>query len=248
MAEIDAESFSKALYNALQEERIRKSLSDMLLPDLTKEIQALRGEIRDREERICCLQEKVAALEARTQSLEDKFDRLEQYTRRNTVRISGIPEEPTENALAKSLDALNDIFKVTPPVDCSEIDRLHRVGPPRTDGTPRNMIIKLVSYQTKRRIMDAKKNMKNAPVTDKFPNPLYVNEDLTAKRSTLCWHARRYRNQGHLKDVWTTDGNVLVRTHSGTVKGVHSLAELDSAVAAQSSSPAQPPANSHSDG
>ena len=231
MAEIDAESFSKAFYNALQEDRIRKSLSDMLLPDLTKEIQTLRGEIRDREERICRLQEKLDSMEQRAQSLEDKYDRLEQYTRRNTVRISGIPEEPNENAMAKSLDATNNIFKVNPPVDCSEIDRLHRVGPPRNDGTPRQMIVKVVSYQTKRRIMDAKKNMKNARVTDKFPDPLYVNEDLTTRRSTICWNARRHKKQRHLKDVWTTDGNVMIRTLSGAVKIVHTLAELDSAVA-----------------
>ena len=233
MSEINADSFARALFHALQEDRIRNSFKAIIMPELTEEIRSLREELRDREEKLCSLQGKL-------NMLEENYDRLEQYSRRNTICIAGIPEDTDEDAMTMSLDAMNNIIKVSPPVERAEIDRLHRVGQKRTDGKPRQMMIKFVGYQSKKKVMDSKKQLKKVHASDRFPNTLYVNEALTKRRSTIYWHARSHKKEGRLKDTWTMDGSVMIRFHSGSVKQIHSLAQLESEIAAQPPASEQP--------
>lgn len=61
-------------------------------------------------------------LQARSQTIED----LQQYTRRNCVIVSGVPEEKGENTDDKVIKLANE--KMDIPLDETDLDRSHRTG------------------------------------------------------------------------------------------------------------------------
>ena len=68
----------------------------------------------------------TGAQEVRILQLEAKLDDLEQYGRRNSVRISGIEEDVEGEDLAAKVKNVLTVFGLENSV---QIDRLHRVGP-----------------------------------------------------------------------------------------------------------------------
>ncbi len=111
------------------------------LENLQAEIEALRKAVRVRDETIVNLKKEIVTLHA-------EHDELEQYTRRNSVRLTGLIEATNENVY----DIVMTIFKemgVSPPISPQEIDRIHRVCKP--DPTKkRSILIKCATYRSKK--------------------------------------------------------------------------------------------------
>ena len=84
------------------------------LSGLQQEVHALRSEPASKDARIETLQKKVYAIELQQ-------DELEQYSRRNSVRLSGLTEEADEDVVKGLLVTLNHVMCITPPIDISEI-------------------------------------------------------------------------------------------------------------------------------
>ena len=101
----------------------------------------------------------ILDLTTKVQDLEDKADDLEQYSRRNSLRISGIPEREGEDVLQETLRVVNSTL--LPPLTVEEIDRVHRVGPKLPDKT-RQILIKLATYRTRRRVYGKKRHQVHA--------------------------------------------------------------------------------------
>ena len=104
----------------------------------------------------------------------DKMAYLENHSRRNNIRIDGIPEEPdetwedTESKAKVTLESqLNLLFKV-------EFERAHRTGKAnRAVARPRTVICRLVSWKQKDPILKAARTVK--------PEGMFVNEDLAVE-------------------------------------------------------------------
>ena len=78
-------------------------------------------------------------------SLEKAVDQGEQYSRRNCLRITGVPEEATENT---DEIVLKLAFDLGTDIRLSDIDRSHRFG--RIDSArarPRDIIVKFATRQ-----------------------------------------------------------------------------------------------------
>ena len=110
--------------------------------DLTEEKEKMRGDIHE----LKCANEKLeqqntsvqaqadnlqSEIEIRSMVLED----LQQYSRRNCILVTGIPEQKGENTdkLVKELSA----ERLEVPLNDEDIDRSHRVGKPKTGGKSR---------------------------------------------------------------------------------------------------------------
>ena len=213
MVGIDEESFSKALLMALQKEPIRAALMDINSTSFRNEIVALRKELKAKDKTIAELKDHIATLETET-------DNLQQYSRRNSLRISGIPESDTEDPVEKSLTLINETMKVKPKIELSDVDRIHRVGA-KSANKSRPMLIKFSTYLARKRVMAARKSLNRTQV--------FLNEDLTRRRSNICWKARQMKKDGRIQGVWTADGNILLKTNSNRVVTITSLEELDKA-------------------
>ena len=211
--------------------------SEMLkLSDLLKD--TFRGEIVGLVDNIVTgvlkgLQERITALEVSNQNLQDtnksltarvavlesQADQAEQYSRRNCLRISGIPEETGENTDNLVLKIADDIEADVRPQD---IDRSHRVGnTKRKKATPREIIVKFSTYRARANLYRQRTLMKERGHEGEF-----INEDLTKKRNEYLYEARKLFKSKNLKGAWSSDGTILVKDNGDNVHRIMSLNDL----------------------
>ena len=170
-----------------------------LLRDLFKE--ALLGMIA---QVVKPFEEKIIKLEEKVLQLEEKCNDNEQYSRRYNVRIHGV-----NNPISAVSDTKEDCFRtviefcrneIGIEVKHEEIDRVHRVGKPNSDGA-RTLIVKFKSYESKRKIMINKRKLKG--------RKLYLNEDLTWMNQQLL--KRVHDVIAGKAYVFTADAYILVK-------------------------------------
>ena len=114
---------------------------------LKDEISMLKKELLIKEKVIQTLENKCAAFEARLADLDSRVDTGEKYSRCESVRITGIPENTNK-------DVENTIMKLGKAIGADilpdMIDRAHRVGPFKpTNATPRMIICKFTGHKQK---------------------------------------------------------------------------------------------------
>lgn len=153
MGGLSEQDFCTGLLAALSNVQIVEKLCAVLNRDLITEIQHLRSVIIKKEE-------KITDLDKRVVSLEKQVDDLEQYSRRNSVRISGLPEYPNTDPSDVTLYLLNKTMGITPPVQYTDLDRVHRVGKPRSTG-PRGMLVKFATYRSRQRVFAARDSLRS---------------------------------------------------------------------------------------
>ena len=100
--------------------------------------------------------ERIDKLETNVQNLESTVDELEQYSRRNSVRISGIVESEHEDVSKRVLDLFNHKMGVNTKIE--DIDRMHRVG--KRGDRPRAVLIKFATYRAREAVFRAKRFLK----------------------------------------------------------------------------------------
>lgn len=163
---------------------------------LNRELDAVRGTL--------CRLDALAVDQA------EEIDAAEQYARRNCLLIHGIPEVPNENPYHTILSFAKDKLDVA--LRLEDIDRCHRLGPPRrnsadvvTSGRPRPLIIKFVRYVVRAEMWSVKKRLKN--------QGLLISESLTKKRLKMYSTIRDIVGVG---SVWTQDGKIIVLRPDGS--------------------------------
>ena len=149
------------------------------------------------------LQKENRGLKARVELLEAKVDAAEQYSRRNCLRIAGVPENQSENTDVYVIDFTRAIDAE---VTLDDIERSHRVGKRRDSGRPRDIIVKFSSYRARRKVYGARTKTK-----DSGYRGVYINEDLTKSRNMLLMKARNMVKTKHIHSAWSSDGTILVR-------------------------------------
>ena len=167
---------------------------------LKTELQATKVQVKKQEEHI--------------NELYDSIDALEQYSRKNSIEIVGIPEDVCENeeAVRKIAQVLNVDVKA------EDIDICHRVK--RKHSNP--IIARFVSHKVKRALYKSRVRLKNVKLSELFPNAsaaarvaserIFINENLTASRRRLVKLARDKKNNGLVQGLWTIDGKLFVKT------------------------------------
>lgn len=206
-------------------------LSDLLKDTFRGEIVGLvdnivKGVLKGLQERITSLEESNKNLQdinksltARVAVLESQADQAEQYSRRNCLRISGIPEETGENTDNIVLSIANDIDSE---VRLQDIDRSHRIGNPnKRRSTTREIIVKFSTYRSRANFYQQRTLMKERGHEGKF-----INEDLTKKRNGYLYEARKLFKSKNLKGAWSSDGTVLVKDNADKVHRIMSLNDL----------------------
>ena len=144
------------------------------------------------------------------ENLEKRVDELEQYGRRNAVTISGIPENKDDNTDQIMLDITRDKLGIK--LEAHEIGRSHRIPggpPPRQDSAfrPRPIVVKFISYNVRKRVYDARKNLKNHTPG----GHIYINEHLTRTRSGLLYSCRSLVKGQKAKQAWSFDGRIFMK-------------------------------------
>ena len=166
-----------------------------------KELATVRNQLAEKEEEIA--------------ELYYLQDRLEQYTRKNSLEFHGVPESAyssQEEVVLKISEALEV------PVGPQDIEISHKLN----NKGNKAIIAKFISHQVKSNLYRGRTKLKSIRMTDLFPgssyattteaNRIYINENLTSYRKRIMKKASEKRRDGELLSVWSLDGTIFVKT------------------------------------
>ena len=174
---------------------------------ITKENESLKNELLRAKGKLNEQKEEM-------ESLWSSLDEIEQYTRKNSLEISGVPEScytSTEEVVLNVARALN--VDITP----NDIEITHKL---RRRGATDTIITKFVSHKAKSELYKRRTKLKDIKLTDIYPSyasaintsRLFINENLTNFRRHLLGRANGMKRDGLLLSAWTIDGKVFVKT------------------------------------
>ena len=175
----------ECLHEVLDDEIFVQRLTKKLLVGLEKSF----------TDKLALYEKQIENLEAENTSLKAKCDDLEQYSRRSNLRIHGVPvsSSSTEESVIQIIHE-----KLNIQLEPEAIDSCHPVGQAR-DGK-QSIIIKFVSYRSKRRVMQQRGKLKGTDIR--------IVEDLTRARHALFQKAVK---KFGFRNVWQLDGTINVK-------------------------------------
>ena len=194
-SEIHSAALSEPMENAESEEP--KATLVSTVKDLTSAVHELKDELRTSTQRC---------------------DDLEQYSRRNNIIISGVPDNSETSTETQICNIINDL--VASPIEPTDIDRCHRLNRPKTNtkhgkvpDKPADIIVKFVSYKSKAKILtkDPMEKLREDNKHRDDQNKLFIREDLTKARNKLHYKTRLLKKAGLIKDTFSRDGMIVVK-------------------------------------
>ena len=124
-------------------------------------------------------------------------DQRDQYSRRDTIRVDGVPYKRGENTnllIARIAEAIN--VRVMP----SDISVSHRSGKPNAKGI-RPIICRFARRDVKHQIMDCRRLTKNIRHDDDHnPVQIFIDEHLTPMRAGICKKLRSDKIAHYTRD------------------------------------------------
>ena len=195
---------------------------------LVKKLDEKDKKIVELENKVFLLEEKLAFNETRFNLLERRYDDGEQYSRRTSLRINGIPYNGKETADESLQKVKDEVKKLGLDVQDCQFDRAHRVGKP-TDlqGNAlkeRQMIVKFCSFRARTLVY---RNRKKATVVNGGNNiRFYI--DQTKRRFQLRKFAVDYVQSKPLVDYAFVDinCNLCIKFSNGKYEYFNSKEEL----------------------
>lgn len=216
---ITCESFGLFLIEALKSQDVQATLRQALRPQFDLVVQKTDANMASRlkamEQELAKKDAEIKKLKDQVEELEDRLDDQEQYSRRTSVRLSGVPEEEGEDCEKK----VNDFFSL---LDHSpKINRVHRVGKKDSNSVkPRQILCQFTNYPDKKETMKLKQKLKS------IKKDVYINEDLTRKRAKLFKLARDIKGEKKIDDVWTADGRIVIKDNNKRIHYLTRISEL----------------------
>lgn len=119
--------------------------------NINESIQFESRRITDLENKVKELEKLFQHVRTIDQQLADHnemLNKLERFSRRNNIRVIGLPQEKDEDCLSLTKNLLRDKLGLTD----VKIERAHRDGP-KTPGKPQHLLFKLNCYQDKLEIL-----------------------------------------------------------------------------------------------
>ena len=221
LRECDIQQIAGVLKNTFRDE-LREELTKTVKDIIDGVISGLSANIKTLTDENVKLKKENTDLRTRVDKIETAAEAAEQYSRRNCIRVSGIPEEEGEDTdgivlhLARAMDVELNI---------EEIDRSHRVGKPKNTKT-RDIIVKLATFRVRQRLLKDRKNLKTTKYGDGRYKGVYVNEDLTRFRSGILFDARKLAKERRIYSAWSSNGTILLKDNTDTVHKISKDADL----------------------
>ena len=189
-----AASIDKAVNDAIS--KYRQEVMKPLLDQRDEEIKLLKSELNEKTA-------KLNFTEAKVQKLEKGLDDLNQYGRRQSIRLNNVQIADEVDCEKAVLDILNKALPDDQNISASDIDRCHTIGKANKKGN-RQVIVKFQSYKIKAKIYDARFNLRN----------IYMTEDLSPKNQALFGDLVKLRRAKKVTKLWTIDGKIYAKAHN----------------------------------
>ena len=160
------------------------------------------------------LEKANADLKNRVPSLGTALDNAQQYSQRNCLKISGVPET-TELSTDDYVCNLAPAIEVDLTID--DIYRNHRLGKPHTGALqrakPRDIIVEFISYLKRISFYKARILTKSRGFQGSF-----IIGRLTKVRANLLYEASRRVKGKQLKRAWSSYGTMMFKLNDADPK------------------------------
>ena len=207
---------TNAAFMLAMKECIEKAVEDKMGP-LIRSIQHLETIVERQSERITKYEEQFESMYTQINHLENKYNEIEQYSRRNCLRIYGMPETTGEVTDDLVINLARDKLEVT--LSAADIDRSHRIGRNLQDKT-RAVIVKFTNYRARSSVIKARRKLKGSGTA--------ICEDLTKSNLKLLKATADHKD---VKSAWSLDGKIFAITtkngHDQPKRRIMDLQQLD---------------------
>ena len=180
------------------------------------EVDSLKSSIKLTESKNTALEDQLVAAKKKKDEREEEIaelyqlqDHLEQYTRKQSLEICGIPASAyasTEEAVLKIAGALD----VT--MSAEDINISHKI---KRNGAG-TTLVKFQSHKAKSRLYKARTKLNNLRLTDIFTDVstgrVFINENLTSYWKDLLRKANDKHKDRLIISAWSTDGKFFLKT------------------------------------
>ena len=223
----DVDAFRLDIIEAFKDPSVTEQMATAFAPYLEriadKMCERLDTKVKIMTDQLKARDQKIQALENAVITLQLKIDDQEQYSRREALRITGIPETENENTNQLVVALCNDTLKLDTPLQDSDLARSHRSG----DASKSNRVIlaKFATYKIRDHVIRARSNLKDHNKDN--DSPIYINEDLTKRKAGLFYRARQLKNEKLILDTWTWDGPVRVKDNNRKIHVINTIEDLN---------------------
>ena len=204
---------NKEIRNEMEGLKFTVSRQTNEISTLKTHLQKMDNQYQEIEKQLYAAKKHVDEQQEEISDLYELQDKLEQYTRKNSLEIHGVPESAytsTEEVVLKLAEALQVPIN---PVDIEISHKLNRKG-------NKPIIAKFVSHKTKTSLYKARVNLRNIKLPNLFPGShspeskdrISIYERLTSYRKKIVNEANTMRRNGELLKVWTMDGQIYIKT------------------------------------
>ena len=167
-------------------------------------------------------------IETKLARMEVYIDQLEQYSRRTSVRISGVKEPDVgEDLTVVITNILGNNNPDMPRFTMTDVNRAHRVGQRKRQDShpdqpqhPRQILVQFKDYDGKLNAMRARKRIRET-----MPH-VFIHEDLTQFRAALLYKARQAKRQHDIVDCWSFDGRIVIKDANNKIHTIKDANEL----------------------
>ena len=224
LEEDEQATFNLCIKCASRSRNHAKNQAALYPTELAEEIKNLKQTLQVMSDNLKAKDDRIDMLETIVLKLEMQLDNIEQYGRRATLLISSIADhEGGEDTVEKIIKIFNETITCSPRISCSDIERAHRLGKQMIN-KPRIIIIRFSREQLRDTVYKQRGNLKsfNKDVRSK----VFINEDLTNRRSALAFETLKLKKSGKIADCWTENGNILLKDLNNSVRQVRSQVDL----------------------
>ena len=133
------EEFNTNLVSALRDPDVETLLTDIFRTankQTNEAIQDLQNTVVKLHADPKSCDDTIAHLKTENSLMQERIDDLEQYSRKASIRVFGIPESTQGSTDDKLLQLYNTVMEVDPPVSIEDIEISHRIGKPQTPAPP----------------------------------------------------------------------------------------------------------------
>ena len=202
-----------------------QSKFDSFMSDIKSDFESLKNRFTKLESELYLSRNTSSKLREKVTELERKCAANEQYSRRECLELSGIPDSVKDSDLE---DTVLKIFKETG-VDVSHenVEAVHRL---KSNGSPKKTIIKLSRRKDAHRVMKNKQKLKNIDSSALgLPSGcrIYINESLCKYYKYLWWKCKLLLSRKCIDSFWVTNGSIRIKLVEGDVKPIGHYADLE---------------------
>ena len=168
---------------------LKQKAENKEITKLQSELEHLKLAVRSLQHRLDIMEAKALVSSQVTNMLEKEVDHLNQYGRRSSLVIKGIPlkeRETNDGIKAQVLKIIREDLQLEQ--EAKYLDNTHRIGPKHNEGKMQDIIVQMKSHSSRYAIYNKRKtgNNKNIKITPSITN----------KRRTLLANAKS-KFEGH---------------------------------------------------